>query len=109
MASDRQSKGKILLIDLDTVLRMAEEQNSQVALAREKLNESQAEKDRIKELTPQVAMWLETSATPALRVNWLWTVQAKLGDPKNLITGLTRDWVMLRLEEHTLAVMKWCL
>lgn len=32
-------------------------------------------------------------------MNWLWTVQAKLGAPKNLITGLTRDWIMLRLEE----------
>ena len=32
-------------------------------------------------------------------MNWLWTVQAKLGAPQNLITGLTRDWIMLRLEE----------
>lgn len=55
--------------------------------------------DRIKALMPEVASWLETSAPTSLRVNWLWTVQAKLGDPKNLITGLTRDWVMLRLEE----------
>lgn len=55
--------------------------------------------DRIKALMPEVARWLETSAPTSLRVNWLWTVQAKLGDPKNLITGLTRDWVMLRLEE----------
>ncbi|MFS2033415.1 NACHT domain-containing protein [Polaromonas sp. CT11-55] len=55
--------------------------------------------DRIKALMPEVAQWLETSAPTSLRVNWLWTVQAKLGDPKNLIMGLTRDWVMLRLEE----------
>jgi hypothetical protein len=55
--------------------------------------------DRIKTLMPEVASWLETTAPSSLRVNWLWTVQAKLGDPKNLITGLTRDWVMLRLEE----------
>ncbi|MFA5824994.1 MAG: ATP-binding protein [Gallionellaceae bacterium] len=55
--------------------------------------------DRIKELMPAVANWLESSAPTSLRVNWLWTVQAKLGNPKNLITGLTRDWVMLRLEE----------
>lgn len=55
--------------------------------------------DRTKELMPQVARWLETSAPTALRVNWLWTVQAKLGDSRNLISGLTRDWVMLRLEE----------
>ncbi len=55
--------------------------------------------DRIKELLPAVAGWLESSAPAALRVNWLWTVQAKLGDPKNLIKGLTRDWIMLRLEE----------
>jgi hypothetical protein len=55
--------------------------------------------DRIKELMPAVAIWLECSAPASLRVNWLWTVQAKLGAPKNLITGLTRDWIMLRLEE----------
>lgn len=55
--------------------------------------------DRIKEVTPSVATWLESSAPTALRVNWLWTVQAKLGTPKNLIKGLTRDWIMLRLEE----------
>lgn len=55
--------------------------------------------DRIKELLPAVASWLERSAPTSLRVNWLWTVQARLGDPKNLITGLTRDWIMLRLEE----------
>lgn len=34
-----------------------------------------------------------------MRVNWLWTVQAQLGDPSHLIAGLTRDWVLLRLEE----------
>lgn len=55
--------------------------------------------DRIKILMPKVASWLETSAPTSLRVNWLWTVQAKLGAPENLITGLTRDWVMIRLEE----------
>lgn len=55
--------------------------------------------ERIKELMPAVASWLETEAPPSLRVNWLWTVQARLGDPKNLISGLTRDWIMLRLEE----------
>lgn len=55
--------------------------------------------DRIRELMPAVVNWLESSAPTSLRVNWLWTVQAKLGDPKNLITGLTRDWIMLRLEE----------
>lgn len=55
--------------------------------------------ERIKELMPAVASWLETSAPPSLRVNWLWSVQARLGDPKNLIAGLTRDWIMLRLEE----------
>jgi ribosomal protein L30 len=55
--------------------------------------------DRIKELMPAVANWLKYSAPSSLRVNWLWTVEAKLGDPKNLITGLTRDWIMSRLEE----------
>lgn len=55
--------------------------------------------ERIKELMPAVASWLEGSAPTSLRVNWLWTVQARLGDPKNLITGLTRDWIMFRLEE----------
>ncbi|MEB5775234.1 ATP-binding protein [Aeromonas caviae] len=55
--------------------------------------------ERIKELMPAVARWLETEAPPSLSVNWLWTVQARLGNPKNLISGLTRDWIMLRLEE----------
>lgn len=55
--------------------------------------------DRINELTPIVADWLEHSAPNSLRVNWLWTVQAKLGAPQNLIKGLTRDWIMRRLEE----------
>lgn len=55
--------------------------------------------DRIVALRPNVARWLETLAPNALRVNWLWTVQAQLGDPSHLIAGLTRDWVLLRLEE----------
>lgn len=55
--------------------------------------------DRINELMSAVASWLETTAPTSLRVNWLWTVQAKLGDADNLIAGLTRDWIMLRLEE----------
>lgn len=55
--------------------------------------------DRINELMPAVASWLESTASTSLRVNWLWTVQARLGAPKNLIAGLTRDWIMLRLEE----------
>ncbi|MCK9535351.1 MAG: ATP-binding protein [Pseudomonas sp.] len=55
--------------------------------------------DRIKQLMPVVADWLERLAPTALRVNWLWTVQARLGKPNNLITGLTRDWIMRRLEE----------
>lgn len=55
--------------------------------------------DRIAALRPEVARWLETLASDALRVNWLWTVQAQLGDPSHLIAGLTRDWVLLRLEE----------
>ncbi len=55
--------------------------------------------ERIKQLTPEVAQWLETSAPIALRVNWLWTIQARLGAPQNLISGLTRDWIMQRLEE----------
>lgn len=54
---------------------------------------------RIDELMPEVARWLERSAPESLRVNWLWSVQARLGQPQNLIAGLTRDWVMLRLEE----------
>jgi hypothetical protein len=54
---------------------------------------------RIDELMPEVAHWLENSAPKSLRVNWLWSVQAKLGQPQNLIAGLNRDWVMLRLEE----------
>ncbi|EKN4004802.1 NACHT domain-containing protein [Yersinia enterocolitica] len=54
---------------------------------------------RINELMPAVTDWLERLAPSSLRVNWLWTVQAKMGKPTNLITGLTRDWIMRRLEE----------
>ncbi|MBE5214762.1 ATP-binding protein [Pectobacterium sp. A535-S3-A17] len=54
---------------------------------------------RINELMPAIADWLEHQAPTSLRVNWLWTVQAKLGNPINLITGLTRDWIMSRLKE----------
>lgn len=54
---------------------------------------------RITELMPIVASWLESDAPNSLRVNWLWTVQARLGAPQNLISGLTRDWIMSRLEE----------
>lgn len=54
---------------------------------------------RINELMPAVADWLERVAPTSLCVNWLWTVQAKLGKPINLITGLTRDWIMDRLKE----------
>lgn len=55
--------------------------------------------ERIKELMPAVADWLDASAPSPLRINWLWTVQARLGAPENLISGLSRDWIMLRLEE----------
>jgi hypothetical protein len=55
--------------------------------------------DRVDELMPAVANWLDSTGPTSLRVNWLWTVQARLGDARNLISGLTRDWIMLRLEE----------
>jgi len=55
--------------------------------------------ERISELLPTVAEWLEHQAPTSLRVNWLWTVQARLGNPRNLIKGLTRDWVIDRLTE----------
>ncbi|OEG75248.1 type IV secretion protein Rhs [Shewanella colwelliana] len=55
--------------------------------------------ERIEELMPSVARWLEKLAPTSLRVNWLWTVQARLGDSSHLIEGLNRDWIMLRLEE----------
>src|SRR5438067_2062533 len=38
-------KPNVLPVDLDAVLHLAEEQNVQIALAREKLNESHAEKE----------------------------------------------------------------
>lgn len=55
--------------------------------------------ERINQLMPAVADWLEHQGPSSLCVNWLWTVQAKMGNPNNLITGLTRDWIMRRLEE----------
>ncbi|MCW8208977.1 ATP-binding protein [Verminephrobacter aporrectodeae subsp. tuberculatae] len=56
-------------------------------------------KERIAELTPHVETWLSNSAPTALRVNWLWAVQAKQGRPEQLIEGLQRDWVLQRLQE----------
>lgn len=55
--------------------------------------------DCIQKLMPFVADWLDHEAPNSLRVNWLWTVQARLGNPSNFISGLTRDWIMQRLEE----------
>ncbi|MBG6017503.1 NACHT domain-containing protein [Proteus mirabilis] len=55
--------------------------------------------DYIQKLMPFVANWLDYGAPNSLRVNWLWTVQARLGNPSNLISGLTRDWIMQRLKE----------
>lgn len=40
--------------------------------------------DRINELMPAVASWLESTAPTSLRVNWLWTVQARMGIPRTL-------------------------
>ncbi|MGZ4869072.1 MAG: NACHT domain-containing protein [Halobacteriota archaeon] len=54
---------------------------------------------RVRELTPLVEQWLSSSAPSALRVNWLWAVQAKQDRPENLIAGLQRDWVLERLQE----------
>lgn len=55
--------------------------------------------DYIQKLMPFVANWLDYGAPNSLRVNWLWTVQARLGNSSNLISGLTRDWIMQRLKE----------
>jgi len=54
---------------------------------------------RAAELTPHVEAWLTTCAPNALRVNWLWAVRAQQGHPEELIAGLTRDWVLARLQE----------
>lgn len=54
---------------------------------------------RIKELTPHVQHWLETDAPTTLRVNWLWWVKARQGQATDLINGVTRDWVLERLQE----------
>lgn len=54
---------------------------------------------RIRDLTPHVERWLETSAPDALRVNWLWWVKAKQGHPDELIAGLQRDWILERVQE----------
>ena len=55
--------------------------------------------ERVKILTPKVAQWLETEAPSYLRDTWLWSVQARLGNPDNLIFGLSRDWVLDRLTD----------
>lgn len=54
---------------------------------------------RANDLAPYVESWLSNSAPGALRVNWLWAVQARLGNPENLFSGLKRDWVLDRLQE----------
>ncbi|MDR7299522.1 hypothetical protein J2X16_004892 [Pelomonas aquatica] len=55
--------------------------------------------ERLSELITHVETWLSTSAPDALRVNWLWAVKARRGQPGDLIAGLQRDWVMQRLRE----------
>lgn len=55
--------------------------------------------ERVAELTPHVETWLSDSAPNSLRVNWLWAVQARLGRPENLISGIQRDWILERLQE----------
>jgi hypothetical protein len=53
--------------------------------------------DRIQVLAPAVERWLQESAPRFLRNTWLWSVQARLGKPENLIAELRRDWVLDRL------------
>jgi hypothetical protein len=53
--------------------------------------------ERVQVLAPRVEHWLEKEATAHLKNTWLWSVQAQLGSPNNLIQGLTRDWVIDRL------------
>lgn len=54
---------------------------------------------RIAALSHHVENWLEHIAPDSLRNNWLWLVQASLGRPDNLITGIQRDWMLARLDE----------
>lgn len=56
-------------------------------------------RDRVSVLTPRVEQWLSEEAPVRLRNIWLWSVQARLGNPDNLISGLTRDWIIDRLAE----------
>ncbi len=52
---------------------------------------------RINALLPSVCDWLSSEAPAHLKDNWLWSSQARAGDPSNLRQGLTRDWVLDRL------------
>lgn len=55
--------------------------------------------NRVKVLTPKVEHWLQGEAPARLRNMWLWSVQARLGNTDNLISGLTRDWILDRLTD----------
>jgi len=54
---------------------------------------------RTQDLGVRVETWLRDSAPPRLRNTWLWLVQARLGRPEPLISGLTRDWTLDRLTD----------
>jgi hypothetical protein len=51
-------------------------------------------KERQTDLSGNVESWLTDKAPIHLRKMWLWHVQARNGKPENLISGITRNWLM---------------
>jgi len=84
---------KHLLHDSETGLSPFHQ--SLIIFDREQIDHS----DRVQQLLPLVAEWLENSAAPILKNSWLWSVKALMGDSTMLRSEVTRNWVLDRFTE----------
>ena len=56
--------------------------------------ELQEHDDRVAALLPRVAQWLEQSAPPYLQWAWLWIINAKVGNSRDLEDLPNRQWML---------------
>lgn len=50
--------------------------------------------DASKDLLNTIRAWVESAAPQYWKWGWKWIVEANLGNPTHLITGITRDWMV---------------
>jgi len=50
--------------------------------------------EHVAALLPEVVEWLDKSAPPFHRWGWLWLYKARAGDPRALLSGANRQWVI---------------